>query len=372
MKNKIIYVMMAAALLLAFGACSQELDMDRNDSAEGVVRVAFSSKSAITRAVGDEVSTDADKATTNEKAVGTLYAVIFKDVSVESSSSAAILEGAEEDSDTYVKVIELLSDALNSGNSTFKEDAAYKFNLGAGNYQFCFVANPGDGLLSKIKAVATVADFKALVVEEDPATKPMLMTSDYIGGTVTSAGLDLSSKTVTLTRAMARIDVVNKASGVKINSIVLKNRANKSTLETSTGNTSFEDKTYDSTTATSDDTPYKVLPLNGDAVVDANSRYPEYDKVIYSYEQLNTESNLPSIEITYQVGSGSAVTKEIALQTTDGSKITLKRNYLYTVNVVNSKGKVNFTLTVRDWDEGTTFVQDGEALRDGYKNTDTE
>ncbi len=369
--------MTAAALLLAFGACSQGLDVSRNEvSSEGVVRVAFGATSPATRAAGGEVSVAADKATAAEKAVTSLYAVIFKDVSEANSTSVAISKSAAADNDTYFKVIELLSDDLNKDNSTFAEGTDYKFNLGAGNYQFCFIANPGAALLTKIKGVGTVADFKALVVDEEPAAKPMLMTSDYIGGTVTSEGLDLTEvggaeNTVILTRAMARIDIVNKASGVTISSIVLKNRANKSTLETSTSNTGLEDKTYDaSTVVTGGDAPYcGTLPFVGDAVADGDGRYPEYDKVIYSYEQLNTTENLPSIVITYTYsisGVDKTFTKEIPFETVDGEKIVLKRNWLYTVNVVNSKGKVNFTLTVKDWEEGTTFVKDGNALREGF------
>ncbi len=365
MKRKITFGMMAAAALLAFGACSQELETVRNDAAEAEVRVSFGA--VATRAVGEEVSEETDKATANEKAVSSLYAVVFKDVSETGKTSATVSKGTAADNDSYVKAIELLSDNLNKDVSVFAENAEYKFKLGTGNYQFCFIANPGDGLLAKIKAVKTVGEFKALVVDEDPATKPMLMTSDYFGGTVSSDGLDLTDETVLLTRAMARIDIVNKASGVSISSVVLKNRANKSTLETSKGNTSFENKTYDASTSLStEDAPYSgALPLAGDAVADASSRYPEYDKVIYSYEQLNTEENLPSLEITYTIaGSDEPVTKEIAFQATTGEKFVLKRNYLYTVNVSNSTGKLRFILTVADWNEGETFGFPSEELAD--------
>ncbi len=318
----------------------EEMPTNPTEGQEGVVRLTLcgsAGKAAKTRAVGDTL---AGKATEEEKAVKTVFAVLFNDKDTSG-------EG-EDKSDTFFKAVRLTTTAGNDGS------LSTEFNVGSGNYQICFVANSGMALtagIAKLKAgVSTVADFKALVEQQDPATKEggMLMVSDfYAAAVMPDKATDLGS--VSLERAMARIDIVNLADGITIDSVKFVNRATRSVLISDAVTTEY---------ATFRDTTYKDMNLAGNSGGSAAC-----EAEIYSYEQYGTDDNAPSLKIYYSIGEDD-YSHTIEFKDNDDNQINLKRNRLYTVNIGNAQGKLTFTLTVADWNVGTVmYVTSDELLR---------
>ena len=342
--------MMAMASLL-LGSCSQEdgPDVALDQEGEEMGTVCFTlSTGAATRA-------DSEVQSAAEKEVKTLYVVAFKDVDATTTVKGETKTAGESKDDTYVLVKELVA-----GWGSFEENTQKKFSIAAGNYQFCFVANPSEDLVKKIKGltvgVSTVETFKALVETQDPDTKPMLMVSTYFYGnyvvsTTTEANMtDLG--TVTLQRAMARVDIENAADGVTITKANFVNRAVKSLLvrdgEPTVSAESLSSKEY--------------TGLN----IVGNSTTPgKATETIYSYEQVNTTDNLPSVELTYTVTGQTGKTYKHTVNFKKSSNQTpLKRNYLYTIKLSNSEGALVVKLTAADWTKGTTFEISSETLGD--------
>ena len=342
--------MMAMASLL-LGSCSQEdgPDVALDQEGEEMGTVCFTLSTGATTRADSEVQSAA------EKEVKTLYVVAFKDVDATTTVKGETKTAGESKDDTYVLVKELVA-----GWGSFEENVQEKFSMAAGNYQFCFVANPSEDLVKKIKGltvgVSTVETFKALVETQDPDTKPMLMVSTYFYGnyvvsTTTEANMtDLG--TVTLQRAMARVDIENAADGVTITKANFVNRAVKSLLvrdgETTVSAESLSSKEY--------------TGLN----IEGNSTTPgKATETIYSYEQVNTTDNLPSVELTYTVtGQTGKTYKHTVNFKKSNNQTPLKRNYLYTIKLSNSEGALVVKLTAADWTEGTTFEISSETLGD--------
>ncbi len=334
-----------ASLLL--GSCSQEegLDAAPGRNGEEVGTVSFTLSTGVT--------TRADKQSDAEKAVSTLYVVAFKDIDATATAKITTTTGTESESDTYV-----MSKELVSGWGSFTENTQYEFSMAAGNYQFCFVANPSEDLVAKIKALTVgtskVSDFKALVEAQDPDTKPMLMVStsfygNYVVATTTDDD-ETDLGTVTLQRAMARVDIENAANGVTITGAKFVNRAVKSLLVR-------DSQAAVDAESLSSDKEY-TLNLVGNATTPGKAT-----ETIYSYEQVNTESNLPSIELTYTISGQTGKTYKHTVDFKKSSnQIPLKRNYLYTIKLSNSEGALVVKLIVADWTEGTTFEVSSETL----------
>ena len=361
MKARNIFGALAAASLLLLGACSEETAVDINsaitEGAEGVVRFSINASGTSTRA---EYTTLPDYATDDEKAVKTVYAVAFKDASATSSSKPD--DGAtagEEAGDTFVKWVNVeLTDDLTSEQS---------FKLGTGYYQICFVVNPSDALVAKIKALtttSTVSAFKALVEERDPANKEngMLMTGEFYAAAV-KAGGEVSLNTVYLTRVMARIDIINQADGITITKATLNNRAKTTVLisdsTATTAASSYENKEY-------------TLSLVGNSlgITTANADTAN----IYTYEQYQSEGSVVSMDLEYTVDgvTGKTYKHNVAFTTTTGAdaattttQIPMKRNRLYKVYIGNKQGKLIFTISAVDWTKGTEFAVSVEELASG-------
>ena len=317
------------------------------EGAEGVVRVKLSTAGTATRAEGDALT---EAATDEEKAVKSIYVVAFKDIS-QTEAVTTTETGSEADDDVLIKAELIKSDAFTSSNEL-------SFKLGTGNYQICFIGNPSEDMQTKIAGLkagtSTVADFKALEEDLDPADKTngMLMTSDFTKCTVKADGLSLSN--VTLVRAMARVDIINKADGITITKATFNNRAVKTVLISDNSESTATD--YLTTT---DYTLNLAGKSDGSAGCEAK---------IYSYEQYNT-SNVVSMTLEYTIdGMDKTYQHTVEFKTTTGTdaaatQIPMKRNYLYTINVGNNQGKVTFNLTVTDWEEGMTFeVTSSELL----------
>ncbi len=366
MKARNIFGALAVASLLLLGACSEETAVDINsaitEGAEGVVRFSINASGTSTRA--EEYTTLPNYATDDEKAVKTVYAVAFKDANATSSSKPDDGATAGEDAgDTFVKWVNVeLTDDLTSEQS---------FNLGTGYYQICFVVNPSDALVAKIKALtttSTVSAFKALTEERDPANKDkgMLMTSEFYAAAV-KAGKEVSLNTVYLTRVMARIDIINQADGITITKATLNNRAKTTVLisdsTTTTAASSYEDKEYTFNSGNG-------LVGNSLGITTANADTAD----IYTYEQYQSESNVVSMALEYTIDgvAGKTYKHNVAFTTTTGAdaaatttQIPMKRNRLYKVYIGNKQGKLIFTISAVDWTKGTEFAVSVEELATG-------
>ncbi len=331
--------------MLLLASCSQDAELDPTNGT-GSTDNTESNEGTISFSLGGAAGKVTTRATTaatdDEKKIETLYAVLFR--SVASNTATDGTSNTESDNDFFIKAINLT--ASYSGSSE-----ALTFKAPTDSYQICFIANPGTALATAIGSLklgeSTVKDFKALVAPQAPDHKPMLMTSYFYTAKVTKDGTaDLG--TVSMERAMARIDVVNKANGITLTGIKFKNRTVKTDL-INDGNTKLTTDYLEGT-----DKEYAVS-IKGNS--DGSSKYAE---TIYSYEQYGTEGNAPAMEITYTIDgqTGKTYKHTVTFEKTENDKTTqinLKRNYLYTVNLTNNADKLIVTLTVADWNEGTVF-----------------
>ena len=286
--------------------------------------------------------TRAETQTADEKKVTGLYAVVFKDAD---NAVATGAKGGESETDTFYKMFDVLS--INN-QTELHANTDYYFKVeDNGHYFICFVANPGDDMKTKLKALttsSTVKEFKEILVDrQSPETKPgMLMTSEFIGA-VSSMGEETNLGTVPLKRAMARIDIVNQADGITITKVVFKNRS-KQTVLISDNADAFKNDYLEATKE------YNDVNLVG------NSKTPtEYKEQIYSYEQYGKDADAPSLEITYTMDGQSYlhVVKFVTAKTKE--PITLKRNNLYKVVLSNPSATIKFSLATAPWEEDETF-----------------
>ncbi len=302
------------------------------------------------------------EATSEEKQIGELYAVLFRSVSTTIGTSGTA--STESDTDLFIKTVNLMETGTNVTTVYSAESGAAAFKAPTDNYQICFIANPGTELATAINSLklgeSTVKDFKTLVEKQAPDNKPMLMTSDFYTAKVTKDGTtDLG--TVSMVRAMARIDVVNKANGITLTGITFKNRTIKTDLINDNNTTLNAD--YLEGTAKE----YANLAIKGNS--DATATTNAYKATIYTYEQYGTDGNAPEMEITYTIDgqAGKTYKHTIKFEKTESegataTQINLKRNHLYTVNLTNNADKLIVTLVVADWNEGTVFEMSTRKL----------
>ena len=218
-------------------------------------------------------------------------------------------------------------------------------------YTMCLVANPDATLLQAIQNLTTAStldNFKGLTTTANPDGNSKLMTSDFYSIYLPQNG-SASLGTVDLTRAMARVDIVNLANGVTITKVTFKNRAKQSRLKldspeswTSTGEV-LHDKDY-------------PMALEGNDATGATGN--TYEAQIYSYENLtanSSEASAPQLEIEY-TKEGTTYRHEVKFQQYDGSSGTphdlpVKRNTYYRILVSEKSGSgLRFYVTVADWD----------------------
>ena len=362
---------MAVSALLALGSCASETDLvstDPADRTDGMATVYFrlggSAESGVITRAGAEWQ-DAD-----EKKVSSLLAVIFKD-----AGGSGVTDASEEAGDAFYRAIEL-------GESDLTPGADGKIPLAldlddAAAFQFTFVANPSDALKNEVKGwqadgSKTVADFKALVVEQEPATKPMLMTSAFKGAVLNwNASTDLGE--IRMTRAMARIDIINQAAGVTIDKLTFGKRAVKTAL-INDNNTTGPDAGHLETQAK------EYAFRNGNGLTGDPTTTPDQNtttdpvnsctRTIYTYEQYNhDETNAPVLTLAFHTldATGAKVEAEhtIALVTNAGAPISFERNHLYRVLVSSTSGVISLRLSVADWSEGEEFEVTRDEIIEG-------
>ena len=353
MKTRNIIMSMLAAATMLLSSCTAERPMSEVKTDKGNIRFSLSGAIGSGKAAAPKQSslstrgsglpgTRAETQTTDEKKVTGLYAVVFKDAD---NAVATGAKGGESETDTFYKMFDVLS--INN-QTELHANTDYYFKVeDNGHYFICFVANPGDDMKTKLKALttsSTVKEFKEILVDrQSPETKPgMLMTSEFIGA-VSSMGEETNLGTVPLKRAMARIDIVNQADGITITKVVFKNRS-KQTVLISDNAAAFNNAYLEATKE------YNDVNLEG------NSKTPtEYKEQIYSYEQYGKDAEAPSLEITYTM-EGQTYLHVVKFVTSATSEpITLKRNTLYKVVLSNPSATIRFSLTTAPWEEDETF-----------------
>ena len=344
--------------MLLLASCTQDAGLD-SANGTGSTDNTESNEGTISFTLGGAAGKTTTRATTtaaadDEKKITSLYAVLFRSTSTNAGSAANGTQNTETADDIFIKAVSLTATSTNVTTAYNAEAGTATFKAPTDNYQICFVANPGTELATAINSlelgVSTIKDFKALVETQAPDTKPMLMTSNFYTAKVTkSTAVELE---VSMVRAMARIDVVNKANGITVTNITFKNRTVKTDI-INDNNTTLKTDYLESTAK-----EYTSLALKGNS--DGSSKYTE---TIYTYEQYGTGDNAPEMEITYTIDgqTGKTYKHTVKFEKTEGeeatttTQINLKRNYLYTVILTNDADKLIVSLTVADWSEGTVF-----------------
>lgn len=349
--------------LCALAACSSEETTEIMGTGSGettaeVGKVIFSvgGSKAQTRANGGEqLKESAVLQTEEEKKVTSLLAVVFAD------KEGGVVVGTndqEADDDVFYKAIDVLE---TNGETELQENKAYEIIIGETNhYHLCFVANASETLRTSIYGLAgmTVKDFKALVETQYPETKPMLMTSDKFYGVDATATDNRQLGTIHLQRAMARIDIVNAAEGFTVTAVTLKNRTKQTLLINDAA--TFTDSYKEASKAYS-------MNLVGDPDKRGGKEGDEnaYLSQIYSYEQYGTDTNVPTLDITYKMSGSSATYTHTVKFKKEDQPLQLKRNNLYRIILTNKNAGLNFTLTVADWVDGGIFEVVQQSIAEG-------
>lgn len=335
MKTKIITF--ALALLASFTwSCSKETP-DANGTPSDGNRVVFTLGGS-TRAVGDNDTHSTLAATDAEKKIDKLIAVTFTE------------DG------NYNKTFD-------AGYDAASQTASFDIEKN-GTYDIWFVANADDTLSDALFALTdqtadsqvTADDLMALIASQAvgkqdgvEAWYPFLMLSTEAAHIVSKHGVTTDGGLVLMRRLAVRIDLVNAAEGVTINSVSFVNRTKQSRLGTSndmnfsTPEALYETKTYDN------------LSLTGNFDVPT-----ELKETIYSYENVETDAegeHLPAIEIKYTLDGLNFTHTVEFFDSTDpsGAKhLALKRNYLYRI-VLTRPLDLTFDLIVDDWDQAEAF-----------------
>lgn len=336
---------------------------------------------------------DATIQSDDETEVTRVVAVIFTDA--DSGETTSGESDTEDDDDVFYECVEL-EDVTENTPLNYDGATTYEFEIDeVGNYQLCFLANPSDDLLEMVEALAddggTIADYKALVVDQDPATKPMLMNSTKFFAIISSQETDLG--TVYLERIMSRIDIVNLADGVTIDKAVFHLRTCKSLL-INDSNTELNiayldsDQTYDDLNLIGNSSALYADGLTEDDL-GGEGEWNALKSTIYSYEQFGTfgdtddDNYVPTMLLQYHVGTDATTTytKEVTFATTDATTgetepCYLQRNTYYLIKVYyGSTGAINVSLQVADWEDGDEFylsAEDIEATVIEFSVEDTE
>lgn len=383
------FLSLLSGLLLLSGCNNQEelSSLQQDDTSLPPYSVTFrlggsvASNAAATRAS----SSGTEIQTSDEKALHSLYAVVFKN-----ATTTGAPDPVDNENDKFYAAFPV---DLKGYQQNSQANSVLSFSLAeAGNFQVCFVANPsGDyntdpdqctGLVQQIvklkKDDSTVKEFKDLVettvLDNAAAPSQYLMTSPFY--TLTTSYSDAQTiGEVVLTRAMARFDIINAADGYTITQVVFHNRAIKTPIIADT-------PTYGSDKVTS--TTYDNMGLVG------NSQSPTTKKAtIYSFEQYagsTAESfsenieGLPYLEVKYQmpsVSSDRTYSHKVYFKKAKADQgydvLPIKRNTLYKVKMMNdTHSNLTFQISVLDWDKNTEITVTNENLVEGVSSKPLE
>ena len=335
MKTSFITALLAAAALLA--GCSKDAPDGGPQPSDGN-RVVFTLGGA-TRAAGDNDAAAAPLAATDEeKKIDGLLAVAFTD------------DG------NYYKTFDAAYDA-DSQTASFDVEKN-------GTYDIWFVANADETLAAALLALTdrnsdsrvTEDDLATLLVTQQVGRKdgeeawhPFVMFSTEARRIVSKHGVVTNGGVVTMRRLAVRIDLVNAATGVTVNSVKFVNRTKQSRLGAS------NDMTFSTPQDLYEEKSYEGIDLAGDF-----TKPTEYKASIYSYENVDVTpdgEHLPALEVKYTM-DGLKFTHTVKFfDSTDPAgktPLALKRNYLYRI-VLTKQLDVSFDITVEDWNTAGAF-----------------
>ena len=334
MKTSFITALLAAAALLA--GCSKDAPDGGPQPSDGN-RVVFTLGGA-TRAAGDNDASAPLAATDEEKKIDGLLAVAFAD------------DG------NYYKTFDAAYDA-DSQTASFDVEKN-------GTYDIWFVANADETLAATLLALTdrnsdsrvTEDDLAALLVTQQVGRKdgeeawhPFVMFSTEARRIVSKHGVVTNGGVVTMRRLAVRIDLVNAATGVTVNSVKFVNRTKQSRLGAS------NDMTFSTPQDLYEEKSYEGIDLAGDF-----AKPTEYKASIYSYENVDVTpdgEHLPALEVKYTM-DGLKFTHTVKFfDSTDPAgktPLALKRNYLYRI-VLTKQLDVSFDITVEDWNTAGAF-----------------
>ena len=334
MKTRFITALLAAASLLA--GCSKDAPDGGPQPSDGN-RVVFTLGGA-TRAAGDNDASAPLAATDEEKKIDGLLAVAFTD------------DG------NYYKTFDAAYDA-DSQTASFDVEKN-------GTYDIWFVANADETLAAALLALTdrnsdsrvTEDDLAALLVTQQVGRKdgeeawhPFVMFSTEARRIVSKHGVVTNGGVVTMRRLAVRIDLVNAATGVTVNSVKFVNRTKQSRLGAS------NDMTFSTPQDLYEEKSYEGIDLAGDF-----AKPTEYKASIYSYENVDVTpdgEHLPALEVKYTM-DGLKFTHTVRFfDSTDPAgktPLALKRNYLYRI-VLTKQLDVSFDITVEDWNTAGAF-----------------
>ena len=350
MKTRFITALLAAAALLA--GCSKDAPDGGPQPSDGN-RVVFTLGGA-TRAAGDNDASAQLAATDEEKKIDGLLAVAFTD------------DG------NYYKTFDAAYDA-DSQTASFDVEKN-------GTYDIWFVANADETLAAALLALTdrnsdsriTEDDLAALLVTQQVGRKdgeeawhPFVMFSTEARRIVSKHGVVTNGGIVTMRRLAVRIDLVNAATGVTVNSVKFVNRTKQSRLGAS------NDMTFSTPQDLYEEKSYEGIDLAGDF-----AKPTEYKASIYSYENVDVTpdgEHLPALEVKYTM-DGLKFTHTVKFfDSTDPAgktPLALKRNYLYRI-VLTKQLDVSFDITVEDWNTAGAFqiedIHDQAALNAALK-----
>ena len=334
MKTSFITALLAAAALLA--GCSKDAPDGGPQPSDGN-RVVFTLGGA-TRAAGDNDASAQLAATDEEKKIDGLLAVAFTD------------DGY------YYKTFDA---AYYADSQTASFDVEKN-----GTYDIWFVANADETLAAALLALTdrnsdsriTEDDLAALLVTQQVGRKdgeeawhPFVMFSTEARRIVSKHGVVTNGGIVTMRRLAVRIDLVNAATGVTVNSVKFVNRTKQSRLGAS------NDMTFSTPQDLYEEKSYEGIDLAGDF-----AKPTEYKASIYSYENVDVTpdgEHLPALEVKYTM-DGLKFTHTVKFfDSTDPAgktPLALKRNYLYRI-VLTKQLDVSFDITVEDWNTAGAF-----------------
>ena len=334
MKTSFITALLAAAALLA--GCSKDAPDGGPQPSDGN-RVVFTLGGA-TRAAGDNDASAPLAATDEEKKIDGLLAVAFTD------------DG------NYYKTFDAAYDA-DSQTASFDVEKN-------GTYDIWFVANADETLAAALLALTdrnsdsrvTEDDLATLLVTQQVGRKdgeeawhPFVMFSTEARRIVSKHGVVTNGGVVTMRRLAVRIDLVNAATGVTVNSVKFVNRTKQSRLGAANATTFSTPQDLD------EEKSYEGIDLAGDF-----TKPTEYKASIYSYENVDVTpdgEHLPALEVKYTM-DGLKFTHTVKFfDSTDPAgktPLALKRNYLYRI-VLTKQLDVSFDITVEDWNTAGAF-----------------
>lgn len=333
--------MAAVATILMLSSCDKK-------PANDIKKVEINEKGNIRFSFDGAIGNASKVQTADEKKVTSLYAVVFNDATGVAVNGKV---GSANSSEKFYKLFNVLE---HNGSAELKAGMDYFLKMEEdGHYYICFVANPGNEMTGKLKALtsaSTIKDFKELVEDKvSPETKPgMLMTSAFIG-LVSAKDKESKLNQIELKRAAARLDIVNKVEGVTVNKIIFNNIATKTVL------ISKKKKDFNPDFLAAN-TEYADVKLNGKADGTA-----EFKEKIYSYEQYGAADKAPSLKISFTEGTDKNYDVIVEFKSLDGKKlINILRNTLYKLEITKEGEALKFTLATSSW-SGDKAVKETKA-----------